>query len=391
MPTHPVTGTGRRDGPAGMSAPSQGPGASEGAAAAGALRLAVVGCGWAGSRQVEALRELNERRPDGPRLALACLVDNDPDFLAARAQELGVAKTYSEYARALADPDVDAVSICSPHRFHHHQAIQAARAGKHVLVEKPMALTVDEATEMIAAAESHGVTLYVAESRSYESMTAVLRALVREHAIGDVTSASVTFGFRSELRYPGRRAWLTDPRQGGTGTWMLHGIHSMAQLRQVLGEVETVYMQEHHAAGYGRPELEGTMSGLLTLQSGVNVAVVQTAETLLPGDLEGYVIRGDRGTIRAWSDGYQVFAEEASANASEGGAVRRLSAPSVRRYPETLSPHALELAAFADHIGGAGGPTDGRSERRSLAIVQAGYESAASGLPVNLRHRFGEL
>src|SRR5687767_1263168 len=129
------------------------------------LRVAMVGVGWAGARQVEAMREL------GRKLTVDCLVDSDADFLRARAVELGVGKTHRSLDAALADAEVDAVSICTPHQLHCEMAIAAAQAGKHVLVEKPMATTVEEATRMIVAAEAHGVTLYVAETQMYAPMT----------------------------------------------------------------------------------------------------------------------------------------------------------------------------------------------------------------------------
>ena len=122
------------------------------------------------------------------------------------------------------------------------------------------------------------------------------------------------------------------------------------------------------------------MSGLLTLDSGVGVSVVQTAESRLYGDLDGYVLHGDRGSMRCGKDHCQVFGD-----GEDGG--------QIVSYPEDeLSVYAQELEAFADCVGGVSdGPTTGVSERRSLAIVQAGYESSQSGRPVGLRERFGEL
>src|SRR5688500_14673912 len=201
-------------------------------------------------------------------------------------------------------------------------AIAAAQAGKHVLVEKPMATTVEEATRMIAAAEAHNVTLYVAETQTYAPMTRCLRQLVRDgEALGELTFASLVRGFRApEFGYPGRREWLTRPEMGGTGTWMLHGIHSMAQLRRILGEVETVYMREHHTRGFGRPDIEGTMSGLLTLEGGAHVAVTQTCETDLKGGLEGYVLYGERGVVRANDAGYELITRRGEGGkGGEGG------------------------------------------------------------------------
>jgi UDP-N-acetyl-2-amino-2-deoxyglucuronate dehydrogenase len=344
------------------------------------LRIAVVGVGWAGRRHVEAIRELDRK------LTVIALVDSDADHLHTQATELGIDQTYTEYEAALADPAIDAVSLCTPHASHCPMALQAAAAGKHILVEKPMALTVAEATQMIAAANRHDVRLYVAENESYTPMARFLRQLVQTgEPIGELTTASFVGGFRGpNYGYPGRRAWLGEPVAGGTGTWMLHGIHSMAQLRYIFaayGEVETVYMVEHKAGSFARRDVEGTMSGLLTLVSGLAVSVVQTAESKLYGNLGGYVLHGDRGSVRASRQGCELFTDD------------HADPPLQISYPQVpLSDYAQEMEAFADYVNGvATGPTTGASERRSLAIVQAGYESAASGRPLDLRKRFGEL
>lgn len=347
----------------------------KGSESAEALRVAVVGVGWAGARHVEAIDEL------GRGLVVECLVDVDAPFLAEQAARLGVEKTYIDCREALDDAAVEAVSICSPHPLHCAQAVAAAEAGKHVLVEKPMAMDVAEATRMIEAAEVNGVQLYVAENAVYVPMAQRLRQIVRDgEFIGELVSASLINGFRAPTYgYPGRRAWLAEPAQGGRGTWTLHGIHTVAQMRYALGEVRTVYVQEHKASSYQRRDIEGTMSGLLTLESGVHVHIVQTPEVKLYGELGGYVLHGDRGSIRATEAGFCVY------NDAHDGAQMA--------YPDgELSSYALEMAAFADGImRGVEGPTTGYSERRSLAVVQAGYESAERGLPVDIPSRFGPL
>ena len=258
------------------------------------IRMAVVGVGWAGSHHVEGTREL------GRKVAVTCLVDRDPAHLRAKAEEFGIEKTYTDLDDALADPDIDAVSLCTPHPNHGPEAVAAANAGKHVLVEKPMALTVEEATRMIDAADRAGVRLYVAESMSYHPMARFLREVVAtERYIGEVVSASVSSGFRARptYAYPGRREWLSNPQLGGTGTWMLHGIHTMAMLRYVFGEVASVYMQEHHARSFQRNDVEGTMTGLLTMDAGFQTTVLQSCEVKFPNPPGGYAIFGDKGVI----------------------------------------------------------------------------------------------
>ena len=342
------------------------------------LRLAVAGLGWAGTRHVEAVREL------GRKVEVVALMDTDAAHLATRAAELSVATTTSDFASLLADSEIDAVSICTPHALHCPMTLAALEAGKHVLVEKPMALTVEEATRMIDGAAANGVKLFVAEQAAYTPQARLLRSVVQSREpIGAITAASVRYGFRApDFGYPGRRAWLTTLEEGGTGTWMLQGIHTVAEMRYILGEVATVYMHEHKTSSFVRSDLEGTMSGLLTLESGVAVSIVHTCESKIGGDLSGYTLHGEQGNIVAGKLGYRLF------NAETGDAL-----PALQPYPEAaLSPYALEMDAFADYVYDVGvGPTTAASERRSLAIVQAGYESAQSGAPVNLRARFGAL
>lgn len=339
------------------------------------FRIAILGVGWAGSRHVEAIREL------GGEVEVACLVDNDPAFLSEKCEELGVERSYADSAQALADPDVDAVSICLPHRFHCDVTVAAADAGKHVLVEKPMAVTVDEATQMIEAADANGVKLYVAENRPYNVMSQRLREIVTSgDPVGEVVAASMVTGFRAETYgYPGRRSWLSDPTEGGSGQWLLNGIHDVAQLRYVLGEMTDVYVREHHASRDNRPDVEGTIVGQMTTETGYQVSILQSREVHLKGGLRGITIYGDRGTVRTTDSGYDVYGAD--------GLIGSHPWPE-----EALSEYAREIRDFVTYArGGDPGPTTAESERRSLAVVQAGYESAESGQVINIRNRFGDI
>ena len=346
------------------------------------LRIAIVGVGWAGSRHVEAIRELAAAAPpnDDAEISVEMLVDSDPDHLAAQARTFGIEKTATDLTAALEDPAIDAVSLATPHSLHADAAIAAAKAGKHVMCEKPLALTVEDASRMIAAAESAGVRLYTAENVAYDPMHRFLRQLVDQRRfIGELTFAAVTAGFRARPRYcyAGRRAWLAALDLGGTGTLMLHGIHTVAGLRYVLGEIDAVYAREHHTPSFPTPEVEGTFTLLLTMAGGVNVTLTQTCETSLPSDQPRYVLYGEQGTIHAGKDAVRLLGPD-------------VDGPDLIPYPLTpLSDYALEFQAFAAFVRrGIEGPTTGRSERRSLAVVQAAYDSAASGHPVVLAERF---
>ena len=338
------------------------------------IRTVVLGAGSAGQRQVEAIREL------GARLVVHGLADNDAGFLREQSAGLGVKRTYGDVSEAIADPEVDAVSICLPHALHGAVAVAALDAGKHVLCEKPIAMTVDEAREMMAAADRSGCRLYVAENAVYTPMTRQLQEIVTsgEH-VGEVVAASVVTGFRADrYGYPGRRAWLSTPEAGGSGHWLLNGIHTIAQVRAVFGEIETVYAREHKSGRIDRTDVEGTLTCQLGTEKGYQIALMQSREVYVKGGLKGITIFGDRGTVRAGDERYEVF----GADGRQGTAVTYPQAP--------LSPYALEMEAFADYVtDGTLGPTGAASETRSLAVVLAACESAETGTPVAVRDRFG--
>lgn len=343
------------------------------------VRIAVVGLGWAGSRQVEAAREL------GGGVEIVALVDNDPDFLAERAATLGLTRTYSTLEDALADDQVEAVSICTPHQLHLGQALAAIGARRHVLVEKPMAMSVADSLAMVRAAEAAGVTLYVAESECYMPYVTTMREIVTSgEPLGEITFAGLVSGYRqADPRYPGRRGWLTVPELGGTGSWYLQGVHAIAAIRYVLGEIAEVHVREHRTNSFERPDLEATMTAFLQLESGLGAWFTQTTETNVPPRLRGFQLYGERGVAVGGRDGgYDLYLTQDDQDA-----------PGQHHpYPEGLSEYALELDAFADTVRGRReGPTSGRTELWTMAVLEAGVESSRSGRIVNLRDRFPEI
>lgn len=347
------------------------------------IRLAVIGVGWAGSRHIEAIAELNEharKHGEEPAIEVVALVDPDAAHLSEVAKRFGISNTSTSLDTVLNDPSIDAVSIASPHRHHIDAAVQATESGKHVAVEKPMAVTVDEADRMIAAADSAGVKLFVTEQVAYSPEVRRLAEILRTgEYIGEPTFAAVWAGFRAEnYGYPGRREWLAQPAEGGTGTWVLHGVHTVAAIRAIFGEVRRVYCVESQTPSLGRDDIEGTMTCLFETVSGLNIQLVQSCETEFSPDRSGTTIYGTNGVVHSGRSGTTVT--------SKG-----LSEPLKLDIPGSdLSDYALEFHAFARWITHDEVPlTTGRHERGSLAVIQAGYESARTGKPIDLVEKFG--
>jgi len=318
------------------------------------MDLIVVGAGWAGEQHARAIRALEAA---GTAVHLAALVDVDKEHLLGKAAELGAPDAFTDLGDALqAHPEAAGVVIATPHNLHRPHTAQAAAAGRHVLVEKPMALTLRDADAMIEACRRAGTTLMVAESVRYSRVMMAVRHALESGRIGQVLSGRVNFIARGRhtYAYPGRRAWLAQPRHGGSGIWMLNGIHVMSAARMIFGEVRRVTARDAVATLTVSAELHGY------------------------GRFGDLAVFGSEGTL--WC------------NWRKGGALHLFSG-------QSEEPQTVEFAA--DEQGGASGSfvrqmeefvdaatsgrepcTDGPGERATLAAVLAGYESMRTGCTV---------
>ena len=143
------------------------------------IKFAVVGCGHIGRRHLHVI----DADPDAELLAFC---DVDREKLRHFAEKFPHAKPYTDYERMLHETEADIVAVCTPHGLHSIQSIQAAYAGKHILVEKPMALTGIESERMIHAAHENGVKLYVVKQNRYNQPVRLVKRALDEGRLGRV-------------------------------------------------------------------------------------------------------------------------------------------------------------------------------------------------------------
>src|SRR5262249_15874927 len=164
------------------------------------------------------------------------------------------ATPYSSLADALVDRDFDAALIAVPHHFHEPVATEALAAGVHVLLEKPLAPTLDACDRILAAADAAGTVFMVAENAQYWPEVLTVRALIADGAIGDVVTArAATFFPALGDFYGGDRPWRFDAAAAGGGVVIDTGSHWLRPLRVWLGEADETI------AALGRPhaDMEG--------------------------------------------------------------------------------------------------------------------------------------
>ncbi|MFO7959260.1 MAG: Gfo/Idh/MocA family oxidoreductase [Candidatus Brocadiia bacterium] len=276
------------------------------------MNLIVAGVGWAGEHHLMAVRAL---QADGRDVHVAALVDVDEQHVRAVAAQHGVEATYTDLPSALeAHPEAEGVVLATPHSAHRSGTEQAAAAGRHVLVEKPMALTLEDADAMIAACHDAGKTLMVAEPVRYGPRMVAVRQVLEAGKIGQPLSGYVNFIPRGHktFEYPGRRAWLARPQEGGSGIWMLNGVHVMSAARMVFGDVVRIDARTVRSTEFGS-DVEATVVALLDFDTDAVVTLTVSAE------LHGYrrfsdmVVFGSRGTLQLnWRRGetLKVYSED---------------------------------------------------------------------------------
>ena len=156
------------------------------------------------------------------------------------AERHGAKRFYTDVDALLADDDLNAIYIATPPHLHCEQTIQTARAGKHILCEKPMAMTVEECQRMVDACHDANVTLMLAYYRNFYPNIVKMKALMDDGAIGDVVLAKINHtGFYNPNRHD-LKNWRVNPDISGGGVLMDLGSHRISLLQYLMGEVESV-------------------------------------------------------------------------------------------------------------------------------------------------------
>lgn len=323
--------------------------------------MALVGCGAISRVHLPAIRE------GARRTRIAAVVDPDRGRAEAMAAETG-APAFATLEEALARADLDAVDLMLPHHLHEEAALSAFAAGKHVLLEKPLATSLDACDRILAAWRRAGTVFLVAENSQYWPEVLTARRLLDEGAVGEVVTARASFAIPPlAAYYGGERPWRLENRVAGGGIVLDTGSHWIRPLRLWLGEVDEV------VGALGRPyaamEGESLARALLRFRSGV-VAVLDglmKEGPIVPEPM--FRITGAGGEITIERPGRVVLWDAADPKGRQVGEVGGY----MRSYPGEFADFE---AAVLDGAEPAAGPESALGE---LRVALALYRSVATG------------
>lgn len=296
---------------------------------------------------------------------VAHVVSTTPARAAEFAAEHGIPKHGSDLAAALADPETDAVYISSTNEKHREQALAAIAAGKHVLCEKPLAMTVEEAAEMVRAAQAAGVTFATNHHLRCSGSHRAVRALIEGGRIGRVLSLRI---FHAVHLPESLRGWRIDNPGAGGGVIPDITVHNADVARFLLGEDPATVVAQMTASGMGQGVEDSAMS-VWTMPSGAMVFAHESFTHPFAGS--GLEVHGTEGSIFARGVMTQLPLGEIELVTAKG------------REPVPFSDHGLYaqgVREFSEAVAGRGRPAaDGWDGVASLAVAMTVREAARTG------------
>jgi len=326
---------------------------------------------------------------DLPNARLVAVADVLPERARAQAAKFGVEHLGPD--QLLMRPDVDVVCVCVPSGAHAEVGIRAATAGKHVVVEKPIEITLAAADRLIGACEDHGVTLAVISQHRWDPGMQALKELVDGGRLGRlVLGDAVVKWYRTQEYYDSgdwRGTWDVD----GGGALMNQGVHYVDLLQWVMGPVERVFARCRTSA-HERIEVEDIAVAVLSFAGGA-VGVLESTTAAYPGISDRLEVSGTGGTVIVEAGELKVreLKDEKGETDPYGG--KRPTVDGGRPQgaaatnPEDISyvGHREQLRGVLEAIEAGQRPAiDGAEARKALEIILAVYESARSGRDVAL-------
>jgi len=334
------------------------------------VRIALAGCGRISRNHFDAIAKI-----DGLELAAVC------DIVSERATEAGnrySVPAFESFDEMLASVQCDAVALCTPSGLHPKQGIVAARAGKHVICEKPMAISLQDADALVRECDAAGVQLFVVKQNRLNPAIQLLRRAIDRGRFGRIYLANTTVRWTRPQEYYDQAPWR--------GTWELDGgaimnqaSHYVDLIQWLVGPVESVIAKTATLAR--RIEAEDTGIAVLKFRSGA-LGVIEVTMLTYPRNLEGSItILGEKGTVKVGGTAVNRVEQWTFSDYDDDDKLVESAATN----PPTVYGFGHEgyyRNVLAVLRGRARAETDGRAGRKSLELILGIYESAKTGREV---------
>lgn len=344
------------------------------------LGFAIVGTGMISRFHARAIEDVR-----GAKLVACC--DTATERAEKFASEVGCTP-YDDMKKMLTDQAVDVVTIATPSGAHMEPAVQAAKAGKHVIVEKPLEITLRRCDKIIDACEKAGVKLGTIFPSRFHDSSIQMRKAIDQGRFGRLTLGDAYVKWFRTQEYYDSGAWRGTWKLDGGGALMNQAVHTVDLLSWLMGPVEEIQAQTATLA-HKRIEVEDVATATLKFKSGA-LGVIEATTAAYPGYLKRIELHGSEGTavleeedLKTWDFAKKKPADKAIHKAMQ----QSKSTGGGAADPAAIGHHGhtLQFKDFVKAIKNDGTPAvDGHEGRKPIEIILAIYKAAQSGKKVTL-------
>lgn len=338
------------------------------------LKVGVIGCG-----QIAKMRHVPEyaANPNAEIVALCDVIEEKAKKMAA---EYDVPEVYTDYKELLSKADVDAVSICTPNYLHAPMTIAAAEAGKHVLVEKPMATSLEEADAMIKAAADNNVSLMVGHNQRLAPMHVIAKKVLDSGMLGKVNSFRTTFGHPGPEYWSPTAKWFFQKDKAWAGAFADLGVHKADLMRWLLGD-EVVEVASFRGTFEKEADVEDNAVCILRFSKGT-IGVLEASWTYKPIEDNSTIIYCEKGTLKLAAEPCRPVVAYL---AQPGKGEMVFEVPGLQTNEEGGQFNSGVIDAFVNSIiAGEKPPIPGEEGRAALAIIIAAMKAGDEGTIIRL-------
>lgn len=341
--------------------------------------FAVVGTGNIAQAHIDAIQKL-------PNARLVGVTSRSLDKAGRVAEKHGV-RLYPDMDSLLGDEEVEVVTVCTPSGAHLEAAVAAAETGRHVMVEKPLEVTVERAQRIIDAAEATEVKLATIFMGRFSDAHQKLKRALEAGELGRLLQGDAYVKWYRSGAYYDSGDWRGTWRLDGGGALMNQAIHQVDLLLWLMGPIKEVFAYARTLNHQGL-EVEDTLVAVLHYQNGA-LGSISAATSLPPGQPKVLELHGTKGTVRIKDDNLDLWQLEGLSEAQQrevvGAARKEASGTYSDPMAMSFENHRRQFEDFLRAIDNDSSPlVGGREGLKSVELVSAIYRSAHSGKPVSL-------
>ncbi len=342
----------------------------------------IIGSGFIGEYHAQAIQAL----PNAKLIAACARSDKS---VAKFSEKFPQAKMYRDYRDMLKDPAIDVVTIASPSGSHMEPAIDAAKAGKHVIIEKPIEITLQRIDRILEAHDKAGTKIGGIFNGRFNDAAQLFKSAVDQGRFGRLTFGMGYGPWWRDQSYYDEGGWKGTIQYDGGGALMNQGIHTIDMLQWLMGPVKSVQAFVATLA-HKRIEVEDTGSAAVEFMNGA-LGTIACTTSMWPGHFRIVEVAGDEGSVAMADANFFVWKFKRESEADDKIRQEKVSFPTVSTGASSpggglsFEGHRRIIAEFLDALENNREPAvTGLEARKSVEIILAIYESARRRKAVDL-------